>query len=169
MLSYGAVPHYSPCWFPSANSPCQFPPFLESLLLGILPLVWCDPVLPGPRLLVDWPPPPHSLPIQISRPPGVPQINCAPTKTTSRSRLYIIWNTSGSPMDVLPLPLLQADCLSYSATSLMVTPFPSGYTHSFLSLSATKTVHYNCSRHGFLHQRMNANGSDTKWFIFLEQ
>jgi hypothetical protein len=26
-----------------------------------------------------------------------------------------------------------------------------------------------CSRHGFLHQRMNANGSDTKWFIFLEQ
>jgi hypothetical protein len=29
--------------------------------------------------------------------------------------------------------------------------------------------HYNCSRHGFSHQRMNANGSDTKWFIFLEQ
>ncbi len=26
-----------------------------------------------------------------------------------------------------------------------------------------------CFRHGFLHQRMNANGSDTKWFIFLEQ
>ncbi len=26
-----------------------------------------------------------------------------------------------------------------------------------------------CSRHGFSHQRMNANGSDTKWFIFLEQ
>jgi hypothetical protein len=29
--------------------------------------------------------------------------------------------------------------------------------------------HGYCSRHGFLHQRMNANGSDTKWFIFLEQ
>jgi hypothetical protein len=26
-----------------------------------------------------------------------------------------------------------------------------------------------CSRHCFLHQRMNTNGSDTKWFIFLEQ
>jgi hypothetical protein len=26
-----------------------------------------------------------------------------------------------------------------------------------------------CSRHSFLHQRMNANGSGTKWFIFLEQ
>ncbi len=26
-----------------------------------------------------------------------------------------------------------------------------------------------CSWHGFLHQRMNTNGTGTKWFIFLKQ
>ncbi len=32
-----------------------------------------------------------------------------------------------------------------------------------------KLLQNYCSRHGFLHQRMNTNGFDTKWFIFLEQ
>jgi hypothetical protein len=36
-----------PLLFPFANSSCPF------YLLGIPPLVWCDPVHPGPRLLVN--------------------------------------------------------------------------------------------------------------------
>jgi hypothetical protein len=32
-----------------------------------------------------------------------------------------------------------------------------------------KSVYMKCSRHGFLHQRMNTNGTGTKWFIFLKQ
>jgi hypothetical protein len=64
----------------------QFPfllPLLVSLtvslsipfyLLGIHPFPWCDSVHLGPRLLVNWPPPPHSLPIpspfQIPSTPG---------------------------------------------------------------------------------------------------
>jgi hypothetical protein len=53
--------------------------------------MWCDPVHLGPRLLVNWPPLPHPLPIptlfQIPDPLlGFPN-NPALTKTTSRSRL----------------------------------------------------------------------------------
>jgi hypothetical protein len=32
-----------------------------------------------------------------------------------------------------------------------------------------KMRHDTCSQHGFLHQRMNTNGTGTKWFIFLKQ
>ncbi len=34
---------------------------------------------------------------------------------------------------------------------------------------STKQAHPACSWHGFLHQRMNTNGTGTKWFIFLKQ
>jgi hypothetical protein len=70
MLSYGAIPCYSPCWFPFAIFLCQFLLFLRSLLLGIPPLVWCDPVHPGPRLLVNCPPLPIPSPFQFPDPPG---------------------------------------------------------------------------------------------------
>jgi hypothetical protein len=93
-LSYGAVPHYSPCFFllsiPLANSLFSLSP---SYLLGIPPLVWCDPVHLGPRLLVNWPPPPHS---NFPTPRGFPKSTVCPTKTTSRSRLYIVWNNVNS-------------------------------------------------------------------------
>jgi hypothetical protein len=60
-------------------------------LLGIPPFAWCDPVHLGPRLLVNWPPPPHSIPIpspfQFPNPPSFPKLIVRLTKTTSRSRL----------------------------------------------------------------------------------
>jgi hypothetical protein len=92
-----------PLPFPLANSSLSSNP---SYLHGIPPFVWCDPVHPGLRLLVNWPPPPHPLPILSPFPPhsipspisqsplGFPQINSAPTKTTSRSRLYIVRNNN---------------------------------------------------------------------------
>ncbi len=58
----------------------------------------------------------------------------------------------GSPMDVLPLPLLQINCFSCyplggpgppSAPLSMVTPFPSGSTHSLTSPSAA-ILHHEC-------------------------
>jgi hypothetical protein len=63
-------------------TPYWFPLPIPFYLLGIPPLVWCDPIHPGLGLLVNWPPPPHSLPIpslfQFPDPLGFPQINCAP-------------------------------------------------------------------------------------------
>jgi hypothetical protein len=84
--------------FPLAGSPLPSPLatcnslFLlnPSYLLGIPPLVWCDPVHPGPRLLVNWPPPPHS---NFQTPRGFPKSIVCLTKTTSRSRLHIVRNT----------------------------------------------------------------------------
>ncbi len=71
-------------------------PSNPSYLLGIPPLGWCDPVHPGPRLLVNWPPPPHPLhipsPTQIPIIPGFPRSIVRPAKTTSRSRLHIVQN-----------------------------------------------------------------------------
>ncbi len=83
----------------------QFPfslPLLVSLsvplsipfyLLGIPPFAWCDPVHLGPRLLINWTPPPHSLPIPNSQ---HPRSIVRPTKTTSRLRLHRVRNTSSS-------------------------------------------------------------------------
>ncbi len=81
--SYGAIPCYSLLLVSLCQFPLLIPSSLEPFyLLGIPPLVWCDPVHPGPRLLVNWPPSPHSFPIpfpfQIPDPLGLPQINCAP-------------------------------------------------------------------------------------------
>jgi hypothetical protein len=54
-------------------------------------------VHPGPRLLVNWPPPPHSLPVPISRPPRVsPKLTMRPSKTTSRLRLHLVRNKYNS-------------------------------------------------------------------------
>ncbi len=56
--NYGAIPLLcSPCWYP-----VNFPS-IPFYLLGNPPLAWCDPVHLGPRLLVNWPPPSHPLPI----------------------------------------------------------------------------------------------------------
>jgi hypothetical protein len=75
-----------PLPIPLANSLFLLNP---SYLLGIPPLVWCDPVHPGPRLLVNWPPPPHS---NFPTPRGFPKSIVRLTKTTSRSRLDIVRN-----------------------------------------------------------------------------
>jgi hypothetical protein len=57
--------------------------------------------------------------------------------------------SSGISMHILPLPLLRADCLSHSspggpgppsAPSFMVTPFPSGSTHTLVPLSVTSCL-----------------------------
>jgi hypothetical protein len=90
MLSYAQSLVIPLAGFPSlfslANSSLSSNP---SYLLGIPPLVWCDPVHPGPRLLVNWPPPPHS---NFPSPQGIPSLIVCPTKTISRSRLHIVRN-----------------------------------------------------------------------------
>jgi hypothetical protein len=53
------------------------------------------PVHSGPRLLVNWPPPPPSLPILFSRSPTVPQFKYAPSYddiTTSALHSPIQWD-----------------------------------------------------------------------------
>ncbi len=79
-----------PLLFPLANSSLSSNP---SYLLEIPPFAWCDPIHPGPRLLVNWPPPPHS---KFPSPLGIPNLIMRPAKTTSRSRLYIVWNSVNS-------------------------------------------------------------------------
>ncbi len=73
------------------------------------PFVWCDPVHPGPRLLVNWPPPPHSLPIpphsKFPSPQGIPNLVMRPAKTTSRSQLYIVRNKSDLWEEIRRRPL----------------------------------------------------------------
>jgi hypothetical protein len=82
-LSYGAVPHYSP-W--------QFPLFLESLSL-----TW-NPSSCVVRSHPPWPQVARKLtspsPFQFPDPPGFPKSTVRPTKTTSRSRLYIVRNNT---------------------------------------------------------------------------
>ncbi len=92
----------------------QFPfllPLLVSLsvplpipfhLLRIPPFAWCDRVHLGPRLLVNWPPPPHSILIPSPFPPhsnfptprGFPKWIVRLTKTTSRLRLHRVRNST---------------------------------------------------------------------------
>ncbi len=79
ITSYGAIPlFYSPCKFP-----VNFPS-IPFYLLGNPPLAWSVPVHLDPRLLVNWPPPPHS---KFPTPRGFPEPIVRLTKTTSRSRL----------------------------------------------------------------------------------
>jgi hypothetical protein len=92
MLSYGAIPCYSPCWFPFANSPCQFLPFLESLLLtwnsSFCVVRFRPPWSQVARKLTSPSPfPPHS---KFLSPQGFPSLIVRPTKTTSWSRLRIV-------------------------------------------------------------------------------
>jgi hypothetical protein len=75
-----------PLLFSLANSSLSSNP---SYLLGIPPFMWCNPVHPGPRLLVNWPLPPHS---KFPSPQGIPSLIVRLTKTTSRSRLRIVQN-----------------------------------------------------------------------------
>jgi hypothetical protein len=83
---------------PLAIPLCQFLLSLESLLLTWNPSscvvrsrppwsqVACKLTSPSPF-------PPHFLPILISQPPrGFPKSIVRPSKTTSRSRLHIVWN-----------------------------------------------------------------------------
>ncbi len=104
-------------------------PLNPSYLLGIPPLVWCDPVHPGPRLLVNWPPPPHSLPIPISRPPrGFPKSIVRLTKTTSWSRLHIVRNStvysneSTSPVSASTRSDSTWFCVKHSVTASQLEP-----------------------------------------------
>jgi hypothetical protein len=101
MLSYGAISCYSPCWFPFAISPCQFLPFLGSLLLTWNPsscVVRSRPPWPqvARELTSPFPSPPHS---KLPSPQGFPSLIVRPTKTTSRSRLHIVWNTPSALCD----------------------------------------------------------------------
>ncbi len=85
-----------PLLTPLASSPCQFPlitPFVpEFLLLTWKPSFLCGAILvhPGPRLIVNWPPPPHSL---FPPPNGFPNSIVRPSKTTSRHWLHLVRNT----------------------------------------------------------------------------
>jgi hypothetical protein len=79
-----AKPWRNPLLIPLANSLCWFPLTIplspESLLLSWNPSSLRGAILvhPGPRLLVNWPPPSHCLPIPISHPPRVsPNQLCA--------------------------------------------------------------------------------------------
>ncbi len=62
-----------PLFAPRASSPLTSL-FIPLYLLGNPPLAWCNPVHLSPRLLVNWPPLSHSLPIpspfQIPNTPG---------------------------------------------------------------------------------------------------
>jgi hypothetical protein len=49
------------------------------------------PVHSGPRLLVNWPPPPLSHPIPFSRPQRFPIPIMCPSTTTLWHRLHIVW------------------------------------------------------------------------------
>jgi hypothetical protein len=94
MLSYGAISCYSPCWLPFATFPYQFLPFLKSLLLTWNPSFCVVRSRPpwsqvGPKLSSLSPFPPHS---KFPSPQGTPSLIVRPTKTTSRSRLYIVRN-----------------------------------------------------------------------------
>ncbi len=84
---YGAIPLLST--FPFLIPFC--PPFVSLYLLGTL-LAVIGPVHLGPRLLVNWSPHFHPLPIpspfQNSHPLGFPELNMHLTKTTSQ-----IWLT----------------------------------------------------------------------------
>jgi hypothetical protein len=85
-----------PLLTPLVISPCQFPFVPETLLLTWNPSFLCGAILvhPGPRLLVNWPPPPHS---NFPPPRVSPNQLLRPSKTTSRPRLHIIRNTNAHP------------------------------------------------------------------------
>ncbi len=94
MLSYGTISCYSPCWFPFSIFPCQFLPFLKSLLLTWNPSFCvvrsCPPWSQVARKLTSLSPfPPHS---DFPTPWGFPKSIVRLTKTTSRSRLCIVRN-----------------------------------------------------------------------------
>jgi hypothetical protein len=69
------------------------PPFYFLLLTWKPSLLWKDPVHPGPRLLVNWSPHFHPLPIpstfQNPDPLGFSWAKCALTKTTSQTGLQV--------------------------------------------------------------------------------
>jgi hypothetical protein len=95
MLSYGAISCYSPCWFPFAIFPRQFLPFLKSLLLTWNPSFCvvrsCPPCSQAARKLTS---PSPFLPLsKFPSSQGIPSLIVRPIKTTSRSRLHIVWNT----------------------------------------------------------------------------
>ncbi len=94
MPSYGTISWYSPCWFPFATSPCQFLPFLKSLLL-----TWNSsycmvrsrpPWSQVARKLTS--PSPFPPPSKVPSPQGIPNLIVRSSKTTSRSRLHIVRN-----------------------------------------------------------------------------
>ncbi len=95
----------SPLITPLDNSPWYSPwylPLITPLVPEPLSLTWnpsflCGAILvhPGPRLLVNWPSPPHSLPIPFSHPQRFPNPIMRPSTTTSRHRLQLVrHNTS---------------------------------------------------------------------------
>ncbi len=102
MLSYGAIACYSPCRFSFTIFPCQFLPFLKSLLL-----TW-NPSFCVVRSCPRSPFPPHSLPIPNSHPLRASPVIVRLTKTTSRSRLCVVRNT----------PLVMSSLLALTSISL---------------------------------------------------
>ncbi len=91
MLSYGAISCYSPCCSPSAMSPCQLLPFSLTYLESLLCVVRSRP--PWTKIARILTSPPHS---NFPTPQGFPKPTVRPTKTTSRSRLYIVRNNNSS-------------------------------------------------------------------------
>ncbi len=75
-------------------------PLITPLVPKFLSLTWnhsflCGAILvhPGPRLLVNWPTPSPFPPYSLFPPPTVPQSSYAPSTTTSRHRLHLVWNS----------------------------------------------------------------------------
>jgi hypothetical protein len=96
MLSHGESLVIPLAGFPFAISPCQFLPFLKSLLLTWNPSFCVVRSRPpwsqvARKLTFPSPFPPHS---NFSTPWGFPKSIVHPTKTTSRSRLYIVRNSN---------------------------------------------------------------------------
>jgi hypothetical protein len=97
------MPH-SPCFIPLVNSLFLSLPF-PFYLLGNPPLAWCDPVHLGLRLIVNWPPPSHLLPIPspFQSPNTSGQLCALHTKTTSWSWLLMVRNKN-EKSENLPQP-----------------------------------------------------------------
>jgi hypothetical protein len=88
------TPRRIPLIIPLVNFPFGWRPSLVPWSLSPTwnPSFLCGEILvhPGSRLLVNWPPPPLSLPIPISHPQRFPIPIMCPSTTTSRHRLHIV-------------------------------------------------------------------------------
>ncbi len=110
-------------------------PFVpESLLLTWNPSFLCGAILihPGPRLLVNWPPPPHSL---FPPPNGFPNSIVCLSKTTSRHRLHLVRNTDKHSTlfrkrttisDRCPALFRKRTTISYGCSTLFIKTIISG-------------------------------------------
>ncbi len=136
----------NPLLTPLVSSPCQLslitPFVIESLLLTWNPSFLCGGILihPGPRLLVNWPPPPHSLFL----PPTVPPIQvCTLLRrhhytnfTWFRTLLiFLRCNFLSFLLHSLCFPFILFtifDLFPFLSSSLSLPPFLSNPCHPFL-------------------------------------